>query len=66
MEGYFDREGLADFLEESTRTVARRDAKREGPPRVKIGRKWWYPADLAKKWLEAQIEHQCNAPKVDP
>lgn len=66
MDGYFDRETLANYLNETPRTVARRDAKHEGPPRVKIGRKWLYPKDLTKKWFEAQIEHQCNAPKVDP
>ena len=65
MEGHFDRKELAAWLDESERTIARRDSQRKGPPRIKYGRKWVYPIPLAKKWLEAQIEYQCNAPGLE-
>lgn len=65
MEGHFDRKQLAAWLNESERTIARRDSQRKGPPRIKFGRKWVYPIPLAKQWLEAQIEYQCNAPGLE-
>ena len=65
MEGYLDRKELAAWLDESERTIARRDSQRKGPPRVKFGRKWMYPIPLARKWLEAQIEYQLNAPGLE-
>jgi hypothetical protein len=62
MLGFFDREQLAEFTDTTPRTIARWDAKRIGPPRVKIGRKWYYPIPEANNWLKAQIEFQRNAP----
>lgn len=65
MEGFFDRPGLADWANVTKRTIARWDAKRIGPPRVKIGRKWYYPIPGAVAWRRAQIEYQRNAPLLD-
>ena len=62
---FWDRKELSSEAHQSERTIARWDAKREGPPRVKIGRKWYYPASEACKWLQAKIEYQCNAPQPD-
>jgi hypothetical protein len=64
MEGFFDRAELANSFDLSTRTIARWDAERKGPPRVKIGRKWYYPIKGAIAWRDAQIEQQHNAPRI--
>ena len=65
MQGFYDRNQLAARTDNSTRTIARWDAKRIGPPRVKIGRKWYYPIPETEAWLRAGIEVQCNAPNSD-
>ena len=65
MEGFFDRDQLAKWADCTPRTIARWDAKRIGPPRVKIGRKWYYPIPTAHAWREAQIETQRNAPVLE-
>jgi len=49
MDGYFDRKQLAEFYDQTKRTIARWDSQRIGPPRVKIGRKWYYPVNLHPK-----------------
>lgn len=57
-----DRDELAKYLDTSKRYVEALDAKREGPPRVKIAGKWRYPMPGVKAWIKARIEIQCNAP----
>ena len=58
----YDRLGLAKYLDTSLRYIEDLDAKREGPPRVKIAGKWRYPMPGVKAWIKARIEIQCNAP----
>ena len=62
----FTRKALAEHLETSVRYVEELDARREGPPRVKIGGKWIYPFDGVNDWLQARIQVQCNAPNGLP
>ena len=57
-----DRKGLAEFFDSSVRYIEDLDAKREGPPRVKIAGKWIYPITGVYAWIEARTEVQCNAP----
>ena len=61
-----DRPGLAKYLKSSLRYIEDLDAKREGPPRIKIAGRWRYPMPGVKAWLKAKTEIQCNAPAVEP
>lgn len=58
----FDRDELAKYLRTSKRYVEELDARRTGPPRIKIAGKWRYPTPGVKTWIKARIEIQCNAP----
>ena len=57
----FDRRGLAEYLGASLRYIEDLDAKREGPPRVKIAGKWRYPMPGVTAWIKARTEVQINA-----
>lgn len=57
-----DRSGLAKYLNSSVRYIEGLDAKREGPPRVKIAGKWRYPMPGVEAWIRARTEIQCNSP----
>ena len=62
MKDAYDRPGLARRLGSGQRYIEFLDAKREGPPRVKIAGKWFYPKAGVEAWLKAKTEIQCNAP----
>jgi predicted DNA-binding transcriptional regulator AlpA len=59
----YDRVGLAKYLNTSLRYIEDLDAKRKGPPRIKLAGRWRYPKSDVEKWLKARIEIQCNATK---
>ncbi len=49
--GYLTPKELAQALGVSERTIARRHHFREGPPRVKIGRKVYYRCESVTAWI---------------
>lgn len=61
IDDYLDRRGLAAELKVSERTIERYDAMRIGPPRVKIGSRWYYPRQRARDWLAARTQPQARA-----
>ena len=53
---YLTDKQLAKELRISTRTFARLHEKRQGPPRVRVGRKVFYRRASAIAWLESREE----------
>jgi len=56
---YMTQTGLARQLNKSERTVARWDALRIGPPKIKVGRLTLYDPDKIPNWL---AEHEAARP----
>jgi hypothetical protein len=48
---------LARLLDKTTRTLARWDARRIGPPRIKIGKTVLYDLSRLPGWLASQETH---------
>lgn len=61
IDDYLTRADLAAELNVSERTIERYDAMRIGPPRVKIGSRWYYPRPGARDWLTARTKPQARA-----
>lgn len=55
---YMEPEELAKELGVCWRTLHRFHLNREGPPRVKIGRKVLYRREAVKEWLRSREEAQ--------
>jgi hypothetical protein len=53
---YLTNHGLAKELKKSERTIARWDALRIGPPKIKIGRLVLYDPDQIPEWLAQHVE----------
>lgn len=51
---YLTETQLAEQLGESTRTTARRRLRRESPPHIRIGRRYYYRCDAVLEWLKSQ------------
>lgn len=61
IDDYMDRRSLAAELNVSERTIERYDAMRIGPPRVKVGSRWYYPRQGARDWLLNRTQPQQRA-----
>jgi len=61
MAGYVTPERLAKALGVTERTIARWYHFREGPPRVKVGRKVFYRLESVNAWLESCEHPQARA-----
>lgn len=61
IDDYLDRAELAAELKVSERTIERYDSMRIGPPRVKVGSRWYYPRQGARDWLTARTQPQARA-----
>jgi hypothetical protein len=53
---YLTNRGLAKELNKSERTIARWDALRIGPPKIKVGRLVLYDPDHIPEWLAQHVE----------
>lgn len=54
--GYITMDELSEQTGWSKRTIQRRHAMREGPPRVKVGRLILYNTNAVRIWLESNTE----------
>jgi predicted DNA-binding transcriptional regulator AlpA len=61
MAGYVTPKRLAKALGVTERTIARWYHFREGPPRVKVGRKVFYRLESVNAWLESCEHPQARA-----
>jgi hypothetical protein len=64
---YLKPERLAQILGKSTRTLARWDQQRIGPPRIKVGNQPIYDEEKLPEWLaehERQPVRPCRRRKV--
>lgn len=52
---YLTRPDLAQELGVCARTIARYDAKREGPPSLMLGGRRLYHRERARQWLESKL-----------
>jgi predicted DNA-binding transcriptional regulator AlpA len=57
LEGLSRPESLAQELGISPRTLARWNTRREGPPRLRIGRSIFYDIAAVREWLRSKKEH---------
>jgi hypothetical protein len=55
---YLTNRGLAKELKKSERTIARWDALRIGPPKIKVGRLVLYDPDQIPEWLAQHVEER--------
>ena len=53
LQGYLRREELAQQFGLSTRTIDRWEARRQGPPRITVGRTILYNIESVREWLSA-------------
>ena len=58
---YLTPEQLAATLGKSTRTLARWDRLRIGPPRTSVGKMVLYPIAGVQRWLAANTKIRCRA-----
>ena len=58
---YLTRRELAAALGIGLRTLARYDALREGPPRMKLAGKILYHRERAREWLRSRLSDQAAA-----
>ena len=58
LEDWISRHDLAISLGISEDTLWRWDARRTGPPSIKLGRKVYYRRSTVRNWLEAQERPQ--------
>lgn len=56
--GWISREDLAEELMVKTDTLARWEARREGPPCMRIGRKVYYRQSSVRDWLLSREQSQ--------
>ena len=54
-------EELAEAMGVTYRTVERWDARRIGPPRIKIGKRVYYRADAVREWILSHEQEQVRA-----
>jgi hypothetical protein len=51
LDDHFDDPGCSAFLQVTPRTLARYNAEGYGPPRIRVGRKNYYPKERVREWL---------------
>lgn len=56
-----DRQQLAEELGVSVATIIRMDARREGPPRQRLGNRIVYHRPSVAEWLRARAQKQARA-----
>ncbi len=61
MDDYLTRPDLARELHCAVRTIARYDARREGPPSMMWGGKRRYHREKARRWFESMLIEQAQA-----
>jgi predicted DNA-binding transcriptional regulator AlpA len=58
---YMSEPAVVAFLGVSTRTLARRNAERQGPPQIRFGKKVFYRRTSIIDWLNSCEQHQPRA-----
>jgi hypothetical protein len=53
---FISRKQLLEILEISDRTLQRIDARRKGPPRIRVGKKTMYYMPAVREWLLSCLE----------
>ena len=63
LDEYLPRVKLAEQLDKTTRTLARWEAQRIGPPITYIGREPFYRIDAVREWLKSRETKMVRKPR---